>query len=1018
MIEREGEAVSVSATGRSVRRNKCGWATCFGVLALLAASSASAQTYNVAVPLPDGVNFRDVVLGANGNLRVEASANIAAGAHSYLVNMGGLHTGISAGAKTGSVFSVPGVTVELAQVTGNITTEGLVVAAPFSTTTGKIKQLAKLGRKTGPTLRVEWPAASKGSITVLPTQNTSVAPGRYDALTVSPGGTIQLRSGAYYFDSYVLTPAGTVIVEESQGPVQIYVKTTIQHMGTYKRPDGTPPDLLVGYLGILPAYVGAAFPGTVIAPNAQVVIGADLGGTTHVGAFFAQGIEVLPFTSIKHRPTNFFGITGGNAVFSTQPKKPVTAPPGPTKPSTAAIFRDTADGGYWDTIRTAPAGSDVAADKYCTADDQPRPAPTDAQLNAPPAPGASCPAFGGTPARCPVDPDTLTNICITDGDCAAGYLCASGCLDEACTVVENRCGKQAISCEGLPAESNCDELYLCPEEGVVGTTDRAKVLQQLAVVSAPAPTALVRPEEKSQLQTYASIKAFDNLSGVICTNPIYEDNTKYQGVSKPHTDGKQKWGFYSKPVFDFNTKMTKAPNAVGEVSITAQAGYAFGGTVYGQEVEVLSAHANGIADDCGVTVFADVKLLGETVASFAREKDTGKWPGQLALDDKQNLSTPYSNREGCKVSRDAVKKSLLDVRRTYLFARSVEDYIKTNGLTPELCKSIQDGLPEAVKDVSGNKVVCNQDLTTMKSEDKVNVVNAWGDEFKKTTFAHYSFADQLATARSAIKVDANFELFNKTPKPSPFHVELFNKTIPVAWFPLNVAIEVYGGFGLGGSWKVGVGIDGNFKTSNDILKNALNGKAPKIGDVRVYTGPEVTPYAEVGVMAFIGVGFKALSVGCDGQVLLLRQSIPTSLVATAMRLGETAPRTTPPGEWEGDAMPRLSNTYRWVQGAAFGSQYELEALSGRLELAARVRLRFFKRTWKKKLFGWTGFTAKFPLVGGGIGDGALNPADDLGVDGEKFPYRTIRPFGANDLVGKEAAGGPVFPSCPKVPPIL
>ncbi|HVU02959.1 MAG TPA: hypothetical protein VHE30_14465 [Polyangiaceae bacterium] len=948
-------------------------------LALLSPTKAEAQTYDIPIPLPASVDFNDVVLGATSNLRVETFASVEGGTHSRIVNLGAINTGVSFGATTGDIFSVATTSIEVGRVNGNVTCEGLIVPVPGSVVTGTLKQLTSIGRSNGPVLHAQFPTTSLGSLNVLPLQTQTLAPGRYSALNVSPGGTLNLRSGIYYFDAYVVDPLSTVIVDESAGPVEIYVNTTIQHMGTYRTPSGGAPNVFVGYFGVLPAYVGAAFPGTVVAPNAQLVVGMTVGNTTHTGTFFGQGIEVLPFTTVKHRPTDHFGIGNGNAIVASPIKTPIV----PIKdPSFAPSFSGTLDPThtYYTSLHAKPAdpANGVIAPRYCDANGNQIAGPTDAQLNSAPPPGSTCPAIAANTTTCPVDPNSLTNTCITDSDCTGGAICAAKCLDTGCSQIEHRCGKQPISCGGLPAEANCNEYRICPRAGATGTASATAVAAQLPPQTTPGPDATIPPDQVDILPAYSRLDA------ELCPRTDPPTGEIKDANAKNGQDGSQEWGVYFQPTSEFGIKAVKTADGIGQLQdLHGAGGVAFGGIIFKNRVEVLNTQLKAVVDDCGVTLIGTVKVFGEALAVWT---PSAAQSVHLATKDNDSIATPGLDYNRCTSAREATRTAITEARKANLFARETREYYSQNGLTPQLCEEIEQEIkPAPIDPDTGLRYDCNN-LDQISSAGKINIINAWKTEYDAKTQSYVNFQDQLGTARQTIQVSDNIHVFDT---PHPYHLKVLDQDFPLGPVTLNLAVEGFGSWNISGAIQFGIGVDGNFQKTTEILTNSLGGTAPRLGDIRAYGGPVLTPSGVVGILAYCGVGIPGVSVGIEGRVNLLDIKIPTGIVAAAMRVSEPDTRSLTGTDWDGAPKPGIvASNYRWITGFNWNANLDMSELDGQLDLAARVHFLFFSHTFRAKLFGWTGFHQNFVLVSGGSGD-TLKYSGDFGKQGDTVAYTEV-----------------------------
>jgi len=131
---------------------------------------------------------------------------------------------------------------------------------------------------------VDGGAAGVGPpINLGPGQSGSRGPGAYAAVQVFQNATLTLSTGTYYFDSLQLESGSHVVLNQTSGPVIIYVRTTLALRGDIRASaSGAAPDLLLVYLGSTDASAEVAFSGTIVAPNARLFLGSVTPG--HTGA--------------------------------------------------------------------------------------------------------------------------------------------------------------------------------------------------------------------------------------------------------------------------------------------------------------------------------------------------------------------------------------------------------------------------------------------------------------------------------------------------------------------------------------------------------------------------------------------------------------------------------------------------------------------------------------------------------------------------------------------------------------
>ena len=163
-----------------------------------------------------------------------------------------------------------------------------------------------------PSTTLQWTVALPASgpaMSVSPGQSTSRGPGAYGNVQVFQNATLTLSTGTYYFDALQLESGAHVVLNQTSGPVVIYVRTTLILRGDIKAStSGAAPDLLLVYLGTASASAEVPFSGTLLAPNSRLFLGSVTPG--HTGAFFAKNLEVGAHTKVTFRAPHVLLIAG------------------------------------------------------------------------------------------------------------------------------------------------------------------------------------------------------------------------------------------------------------------------------------------------------------------------------------------------------------------------------------------------------------------------------------------------------------------------------------------------------------------------------------------------------------------------------------------------------------------------------------------------------------------------------------------------------------------------------------
>ncbi|HYP99040.1 MAG TPA: PQQ-binding-like beta-propeller repeat protein [Polyangiaceae bacterium] len=553
-----------------------------------------------------------------------------------------------------------------------------------------------------------------------------------------------------------------------------------------------------------------------------------------------------------------------------------------------------------------------------------------------PAP-TSCPATSSQ-SYCPVDPASKTDrACTVDSDCdlAGGEVCAVFCKDVACSDFDDRCGRRlAGECGSLgkepagafnqqdPATWPCEELRECGETGpIVGFTGDPAVRKTGSLAqetSPPADTvggALVR------------VPAFfapftDTLNQTACANPESGQNTIDQMDPRSGGAGNDKWGIFIEPDIEHHADV-HAKSFFGDdgFNLSLKAGFRTGAKVWGHEIEAINAQIGGQLSICSASYTKSFKILHI-------EQDS--------LSDGVN-ATPPSTAESadCQNAIDTLGSKMLEMKKALYDARLAWDEYRKNNNKPSLA------LCERTKQVFGN----------VESGCTVTSARRWIQQYEDSARdleAYYAqgYQDLVGAARAQLRgqVDVN------VPLETPFDGVGASFSYPVGPIVLTLEVEIAGALGATGSL-------------------AYSMDPPS---AQGQTGPNASvifaPNAEAHAYVFAGVGLPGVSVGIEGDLLLLGVSAPMQTGVTLTRRQFAEPRSFSSSGLFGvvNGHPGLlgdTSFRQWTINWQHGASVNLETLSGKLDLACRVRLLFFKKTFRKKIADWKGFTKTFDFIG-------------------------------------------------------
>ena len=142
-----------------------------------------------------------------------------------------------------------------------------------------------------------WPAGSHGDRDGAGPQD--LEPGAYDHVRVRKSGRALVHSGSYYVRSFQLEDGAFLDVDNTEGPVYLWIAQSLRLAGTLVTltRDG---DFLIGYLGAAPPSIVSAVNATLVAPGTSLELPRSR--EPHRGSFFARAIVVDDGATVEHVP--------------------------------------------------------------------------------------------------------------------------------------------------------------------------------------------------------------------------------------------------------------------------------------------------------------------------------------------------------------------------------------------------------------------------------------------------------------------------------------------------------------------------------------------------------------------------------------------------------------------------------------------------------------------------------------------------------------------------------------------
>jgi hypothetical protein len=909
----------ISACERGVANSEDGVET--------AQQAVQARSVACTLTLPRETDAGRYVLAANGSLRIGDRAIVSA----PIANMGLGATEIGADARVGDVTSRWTVVLrDRARVGGDILTTRPLQASPFSQILGAVNANAILDPPATQTFNVQFPAGPDVDVLLEPDQTRTAAPGRYRHIRVKSRATLNLRSGTYYVETLeVLEPQARLVLNETDGPVIFWVNQPFAFRGSVVS-NLTHPDWMVGVAQPGFMVIESSFRGTIVAPKSDIRLAT--GNLQHSGAFFGRNIEVDPGVVLAHRPSSEITacthVVGGVRRRDLTPEE-TSGPYDPEGAQIPGVFKegvdqcvnvlavqtnDPLDANGFANHSVVDNPSCSTAIEFCTEDGvklDPQPSLQEF-LDAPP-PGSVCEAVPAVDrCFCPVHPASLGAACDTSADCQSGFVCATICEGPNC-LVPRRCGRYVEGCDGLPEEQNCEDIVVCPDPESVGVVTEDELRAELVPPSDTVPGATVDP-------TPPNVEHFTSLDALLNGDPCFfqpaqvplpiVDDSQSQVTNK----GKSNWGIFVQPkLTQTSTSSTLEPFGVVIPKFSAEAGLDVEARVFGFPLKVFSANALALADACNAEARLDVQVGPDLNAA-----------------DSDDRTTSEAARNACRDAQIFLTRATTLLNWAQSQVLGVIRYLETQGPNQVLCNAMNNEFAlqlDCVNDPTGSARVIVDVLRFQYAAIAGDTINR--------AFAYTSAL--LGTDVSA----ANHTFFDDS-----LEVMGAEADFPVGPFLVTV----------GGSIEARLAVRG----SPSFTLSTPPGSVARIG-----ASFTVTPEADVDATALIGVGFKVITVGVQGMVNLVGVNLPV----TAEVFVESRPLLDPRSPAaDGYPYPLLdqisgfellrSKRYSWDTFFRMSGDVTFDRfLHGQLDAFLRIKLLFFKKTWRRKIVSWEGIDA-------------------------------------------------------------
>jgi hypothetical protein len=262
----------------------------------LSTGCTSGGQCTLVIAVPQGLTPQDVVLTGSSTVSVGNGVTVSTGSGGFgtVANLGTGATNVGVQANVGNLMSQGPIAISNnAVVRGSITAGSTVTEQQGAVVTGGIVHQS-VATDASRQVQVTFPASAP-SITLQPGGSQTIAPGAYGNVTVNSRASLSLSTGTYLFNSLDTEPQSSLNLNETAGPVLIYVQNTLLYKGSEVQTGGD-GDVFVGFFGTQAVSLQAPFRGTLVAPNAEVELTTQAAG--FAGAFFASNIQVDPNSTV------------------------------------------------------------------------------------------------------------------------------------------------------------------------------------------------------------------------------------------------------------------------------------------------------------------------------------------------------------------------------------------------------------------------------------------------------------------------------------------------------------------------------------------------------------------------------------------------------------------------------------------------------------------------------------------------------------------------------------------------
>jgi hypothetical protein len=206
---------------------------------------------------------------------------------------------LGSGVETGHLFSFADAAVGTASIIhGGARSEGHITFGSGAHATETVAAPTELEPLSAASIAYTRPSAHSAGLALTAGVATASSNLNYGATTIGYGATLQLGAGDFHFDSLSVANGGLISVDNSKGPVRLFVYGGFSYAGLIRELLPDRANVLFAVTSCTDIAVDGPFRGTLFAPFAAINVKAVPAG--HTGAFYGASVNLQPGTTMRH----------------------------------------------------------------------------------------------------------------------------------------------------------------------------------------------------------------------------------------------------------------------------------------------------------------------------------------------------------------------------------------------------------------------------------------------------------------------------------------------------------------------------------------------------------------------------------------------------------------------------------------------------------------------------------------------------------------------------------------------